>query len=117
MGVNWVLTDGAYETYNAIAILSNKETGMEVFYVRYMKEILKRNLYNSFYSELKLECYGSSIIDAINHSAIEIINSNDIKRENIAEFEFTSEENKQLQQEMLKFYDGSKAYIEKMKKQ
>jgi hypothetical protein len=111
MNHTWMITvpvsDNTYIKKRVLHTFESKSVALESFYVKIMEEILSRNIFNRFDTDMELECYGPSIVDAIHYRALETYDSYDITREDLSNFAFTTEENKSLQEQMRKFYEQS----------
>ena len=121
MELTWLLTTPYVDVYEekkkyVLRKFEDRTEAFEEFYVAYMKEVLSRNRYMNFDSLLQLECYGPSIADAVAHNPIEIHTANEITEDMVASFNFSKDEGKQFQQQMLKFYNESRAYEVKRSK-
>lgn len=111
----WLLTTpylDAYDEKKKLVLKTFQETSeaFEEFYTQYMKEILSRNRYMQMDSLLQLECYGPNIVDAVTHNPLEMYLAQNITQDMIAAYQFTKDEGRQLQQQMLRFYREGKEY-------
>jgi hypothetical protein len=93
------------QTYN------DSQIALEEFRAMYMKQILKRNIFNSFNWDAELECYGPDIIDAIHHTPKKRYSYYLLENLEIDTWEFNKKENQELYLNFLKFIEESNVFL------